>query len=61
MAPKWPFSKKSTPAVPKVKPKKAEVVEYERKEKDEQKDLIEDKSHLEDKYFLDAMELLGDD
>lgn len=41
--------------------KQAEIVEYERKKETKQKDLIDDKSHLKDKSFLDAMALLGDD
>lgn len=57
----WPFGKKSPPAEPKPKPKKAEVVVYERKKETTQKDLIEDKSHLEKKSFLDAMALLSDE
>ena len=61
MASKWPFGKKNAPAKPKPTEEEAEVVEYERKSEDKQKDLIEDKSHLKDKSFLDAMALLGDD
>jgi|TARA_B000000565_G_scaffold100335_1_gene74668 hypothetical protein len=61
MASKWPFGKKNAPAKPKPTEEKGEVVEYERKSEDKQKDLIEDKSHLKDKSFLDAMALLGDD
>lgn len=61
MASKWPFGKKNAPAKPKPTEEKAEVVEYERKSEDKQEDLIEDKSHLKDKSFLDAMALLGDD
>lgn len=61
MALKWLFGKKNAPARPKPTEEKAEVVEYERKSDDKQKDLMEDKSHLNDKSFLDAMALLGDD
>ena len=61
MAFKWPFGKKSVPPKPIAKPKPIEVVEYERKKDTYQKDLIEDKSHLEKKSFIDAMALLGDD
>ncbi len=57
----WPFGKKSATAEPKPKAKTAEVVVYERKKDTAQKDLIEDKSHLEKKSFLDAMALLSDD
>ena len=61
MVSKWPFGKKNVLAEPKPVAKKAEVVEYERKSEDKQKELIEDKSHLKDKSFLDAMSLLDDD
>ncbi len=61
MVPKWPFGKKKAPVEPKPAAKKAEVVEYERKSEDKQKELIEDKSHLKDQSFLDAMALLEDD
>ena len=61
MAKKWPFGKKNVPAKLKPTEKKAEVVEYERESEEKQKDLIQDKSHLKDKSFLDAMALLGDD
>ena len=54
-------SVRKRPAEPKSDAKKAEVVEYERKSEDKQKELIEDKSHLKDKSFLDAMALLDDD
>ena len=61
MASKWPFGKKTAPPKKTVKPKEVEVVEYERKKDTSQKDLIEDKSHLKKKSFIDAMALLGDD
>jgi len=61
MAKKWPFGKKNATAKLKPAEKKAEVVEYERESEEKQKDLIQDKSHLKDKSFLDAMALLGDD
>jgi len=61
MASKWPFGKKTAPTKKIVKPKEVEVVEYERKKDTSQKDLIEDKSHLKKKSFIDAMALLGDD
>ena len=61
MAKKWPFGKKNVLAKLKSTEKKAEVVEYERESEEKQKDLIQDKSHLKDKSFLDAMALLGDD
>ena len=61
MASKWPFGKKTAPPKKIVTPKEVEVVEYERKKDTSQKDLIEDKSHLKKKSFIDAMALLGDD
>ena len=61
MVGKWPFAKKTVAAESKPDEKKAEIVEYERKKETKQKDLIDDKSHLKDKSFLDAMALLGDD
>tara|TARA_B100000029_G_scaffold60314_2_gene54287 strand:+ start:1085 stop:1264 length:180 start_codon:yes stop_codon:yes gene_type:complete len=57
----WPFGKKRAPVEAKPAPKKAKVVEYERKPENKQKELIDDKSHLEKKSFLDAMALMGDD
>ena len=35
------------------------VVSYEREQGDAQKEKLEDRAHLEDKAFKDAMELLG--
>ena len=61
MASKWPFGKKNAPTEPKSDSKNAEEVEYERKSEDKQKELFEDKSHLKDKSFFDAMALLDDD
>lgn len=61
MVSKWPFGNKKARAEPKPVEEKAQVVEYERKSEDKQKDLIDDKTHLNDKSFLDAMALLGDD
>ncbi len=60
MTPVWPFSrKKSKPR--KVKPiEDKPVVNYERPSEDDQKSKLEDRSHLEDKDFLDAMALLED-
>ncbi|HJN70737.1 MAG: hypothetical protein QF365_05325 [Candidatus Thalassarchaeaceae archaeon] len=60
MAGAWPFGKKNAPPEPELKPKKEKVVEYERKPDTAQKEIIDDKSHLKDKSFLDAMALLGD-
>ena len=61
MASRWPFGKKNAPAEPKPDAKKAEVVEYEESLRINKKELIEDKSHLKDKSFLDAVALLDDD
>tara|TARA_B100000131_G_scaffold162499_1_gene157178 strand:- start:1226 stop:1411 length:186 start_codon:yes stop_codon:yes gene_type:complete len=61
MAKKWPFAKKTVVAESKPDEKQSEIVEYERKKETKQKHLIDDKSHLKDKSFLDAMALLGDD
>ena len=58
MAPKWPFNKKKTGA-PKAKPEEEKkVVSYEREQGDAQKEKLEDRTHLEDKGFKDAMKLL---
>ena len=58
MAPIWPFSRKKTGA-PKAKPAEEEkVVSYEREHGDAQKEKLEDRTHLEDKGFKDAMKLL---
>ena len=57
MAKEWPFGKKNAPAKLKPTEKKAEVVEYERESEEKQKDLIQDKSQLKDKSFLDAMRI----
>ena len=58
MAPIWPFSRKKT-GVPKAKPtEEKKVVSYEREQGDTQKEKLEDRTHLEDKEFKDAMKLL---
>tara|TARA_B100000427_G_C15004156_1_gene375318 strand:- start:322 stop:516 length:195 start_codon:yes stop_codon:yes gene_type:complete len=61
MASKWPFTKK--PAEPRqvVEVDKRKIVEYERKPDEESKEKIADRSHLENKSFKDAMDLLGGD
>ncbi len=61
MGPIWPFKKKK-PAKPAISRKSymKNVVEYEKKSgKKENKN--EDRSHLENKKFLDAMKLLSND
>ena len=60
MAGIWPFAKKSARGKSEIKKKKVKIVEYERKKETSQKDIIDDKSHLKNKSFLDAMALLGD-
>ena len=60
MAGIWPFGKKSARGESEIKQKKVEIVEYERKKETSQKNIIDDKSHLKSKSFLDAMALLGD-
>ena len=58
MAPIWPFNRKKT-WVPKAKPEEEKkVVSYEREQGDAQKEKLEDRTHLEDKGFKDAMKLL---
>ena len=58
MAPIWPFNRKKT-GVPKAKPaEEKKVVSYERDQRDSQKEKLEDRTHLEDKGFKDAMKLL---
>ena len=58
MAPIWPFNRKKT-GVPKAKPtEEKKVVSYEREQGSVQKEKLEDRTHLEDKGFKDAMKLL---
>ena len=58
MAPIWPFNRKKT-RVPEAKPaEEKKVVSYEREQGDAQKEKLEDRTHLEDKEFKDAMKLL---
>ena len=58
MAPIWPFNRKKT-GVPKAKPtEEKKVVSYEREQGNVQKEKLEDRTHLEDKGFKDAMKLL---
>ena len=58
MAPIWPFNRKKTGA-PKAKPaEEKKVVSYEREQGSAQKEKLEDRTHLEDKRFKDAMKLL---
>ena len=59
MAPIWPFNRKKTGA-PKAKPaEEKKVVSYEREQGDAQKEKLEDRTHLENKGFKDAMKLLN--
>ena len=58
MAPIWPFNRKKTGA-PKAKiAEEKKVVSYEREQGDAQREKLEDRTHLEDKGFKDAMKLL---
>jgi len=58
MAPIWPFNRKKT-GVTKAKPaEEKKVVSYQREHGDAQKEKLEDRTHLEDKGFKDAMKLL---
>ncbi len=60
MAPIWPFNRKKT-GVPEAKPtEEKKVVSYEREQGDAQREKLEDRSHLEDKRFKDAMNLLDE-
>ena len=59
MAPIWPFNRKKTGS-PKAKPtEEKKVVSYEREQGDAQKEKLEDRTHLEDKGFKEAMRLMG--
>ncbi|MEL0189759.1 MAG: hypothetical protein VW878_02885 [Candidatus Poseidoniales archaeon] len=60
MGPIWPFKKKPSKSKVSRTNYMRNVVEYEKKsgKKEERKD---DKSHLENKQFLNAMELLSKD
>ncbi len=58
MAPIWPFNRKKTGA-PKAKPvEEKKVVSYEREQGDAQKEKLEDRTHLEDERFKNAMKLI---
>ena len=61
MASKWPFTKKPAETREVVEVDKRKIVEYERKPDEESKEKMADRSHLENKSFKDAMELLGGD
>ena len=61
MAPIWPFNRKKT-GVPKAKPaEEKKVVSYEREQGDAQRKKLQDRSHLEQKAFRDAMNILVGD
>ena len=54
----WPFNRKETGA-PKAKAEEEKkVVSYEREQWDSQKDKLEDRTHLEDEGFQNAMKIL---
>ena len=58
MTPIWPFNRKKTGA-PKAKPvEEKKVMSYEREQGDAQKEKLEDRTHLENKGFKEAMKLL---
>ena len=59
MAPIWPFRKKSSGSKKSSKVEDNIVVEYEREVRSEKKE-ENDRSHLTNKTFIDAMELLSD-
>jgi len=61
MASKWPFAKKPAEPPANVETDKRKIVEYERKPDDESKEKLADRSHLENKSFKDAMDLLGEE
>ena len=61
MASKWPFTKKPPETREVVEVDKRKIVEYERKPDEESKEKMADRSHLENKSFKDAMDLLGGD
>ena len=61
MTPIWPFNRKKA-GTPRMKPtQEKKVVSYEREQDDSQKEKLEDRTHLEDKRFKDAMRLLKGD
>lgn len=60
MAPIWPFRKKSSGRSNFPKNKENLVVEYEREVRGEKKE-ENDRSHLTNKTFIDAMSLLSED
>ena len=61
MTPIWPFNRKKTGAPKEKIAEEKKVVSYEREQGDAQKETLEDRTHLEDKGFKDAMKLLGGD
>ena len=59
MVPIWPFNRKKT-GDPEAKPaEEKKVVSYEREQGDTQKEKLEDRAHLEDEGFKEAMRLMG--
>ena len=60
MAPIWPFRKKSSGGSKFPKNKENLVVEYEREVRGEKKE-ENDRSHLTNKTFIDAMALRSED
>jgi|TARA_B100001094_G_C17962167_1_gene686013 hypothetical protein len=60
MAPIWPFRKKSSGSKKSSIIEESIVVEYEREVRSEKK-VGENRSHLTNKTFIDAMALLSDE
>ena len=58
MTPIWPFNRKKTGAPKEKIAEEKKVVSYEREQGDAQKEKLEDRTHLEDEGFKDAMKLL---
>ena len=61
MAPIWPFNRKKTGATEAKPSEEMKVVSYEREQGDPQREKLEDRTHLEDKGFKEAMKLLDGD
>jgi len=60
MSPIWPFKKKTIVSAKALKIEKNKVVEYEREIRTD-KDQKNDRSHLTNKNFIDAMALFSDE
>jgi len=60
MVPIWPFRKKTVESAKESKIIEEKVVEYEREIRDDSVN-VNDRSHLTNKNFIDAMALLSED